>query len=507
MPSPLPFALRPRAGGVARAAAAAALAGLLASCGGGGSDAGSDPFGNGLPDADSLAQECAMPRPGDRPGSLATEKAWLRSWIDETYLWYQDVRALPPATLDPANSATPLEYFEKLKSPLITPSGKAKDEFHFTYPTPEWIALSQSGISYGYGFQVAMIDDTAPDRVAIVAFVEPGSPAAAAGIARGTAIVDVDGANVADGAAEVLNAGLHPKAAGDHSFVVRDLGAGSDRSVTLTAAPLVATPVLKVATLPAPNQSVGYLLFNDHVATSERQLVAAIDTLKAAAVTDLVLDVRYNGGGYLDIAAELAYMIAGPGQTSGKFFERMNYNNRDPFNQSRSERTTPFLNVTQGFSGGPSGQSLPYLGLARVFVLAGGDTCSASEAIVNGLRGAGVTVHLIGSTTCGKPYGFYPQDNCGTTYFAIQFQGVNFLGFGDYADGFAPTCSVADDFSHELGDPAENQLEVALGLRSTGMCTAPTSLRAQPLGIGRRGGSGPVLTRTPERENRIYRQR
>jgi hypothetical protein len=125
---------------VARAAAAAALAGLLASCGGGGSDAGSDPFGNGLPDADSLAQECAMPRPGDRPGSLATEKAWLRSWIDETYLWYQDVRALPPATLDPANSATPLEYFEKLKSPLITASGKAKDEFHFTYPTPEWLA-------------------------------------------------------------------------------------------------------------------------------------------------------------------------------------------------------------------------------------------------------------------------------------------------------------------------------------------------------------------------------
>ena len=80
-----------------------------------------------------------------------------------------------------------------------------------------------------------------------------------------------------------------------------------------------------------------------------------------------------------------------------------------------------------------------------------------------------------------------PQDNCGTTYFAIQFQGVNQLGFGDYADGFAPTCTVADDFNHALGDPAENQLEVALGLRNTGMCTAPTSVRAQPFGIGRKG--------------------
>ena len=502
--SSFPFA-RPLLGTLVRVATMAALAGLLASCGGGGGDkAGSDPYGIGLPDSDTLAQQCAMPRSGDKQGSLDTEKAWLRSWIDETYLWYQDVRGLPPATLDPANSATPLDYFDKLKTTATTASGKDKDKFHFIYPTPAWIALSQSGVSFGYGYSLALVDDSPPDRVAVVAYVEPGSPAAVAGITRGTAILNVDGAVVADGAKETLNAGLFPTAAGDHSFVIRDLGASTDRTVTLTAQAIASTPVLKVATLPAPNQSVGYILFNDHVATSEAQLVAAINTLKAAAVTDLVLDLRYNGGGYLDIAAELAYMIAGPAHTSGKFFERLNYNNRDPFHQSLSERTTPFLDVSQGFSG-PNGQILPDLGLGRVFVLTSADTCSASESIVNGLRGAGVTVHLIGSTTCGKPYGFYPQDNCGTTYFAIQFQGVNFLGFGDYADGFAPTCAVADDFSHALGDPAENLLEVALGLRNTGACTAPTSMRAQALGIARKIESGPVLKRTPERENRIYR--
>ena len=58
-------------------------------------------------------------------------------------------------------------------------------------------------------------------------------------------------------------------------------------------------------------------------------------------------------------------------------------------------------------------------------VLTGPDTCSASESVINGLRGVDVEVNLIGGPTCGKPYGFYPQDNCGTTYFAIQFQGVN----------------------------------------------------------------------------------
>ena len=92
--------------------------------------------------------------------------------------------------------------------------------------------------------------------------------------------------------------------------------------------------------------------------------------------------------------------------------------------------------------------------------------CSASESVVNSLRGVGVAVNLIGDTTCGKPYGFYPEDNCGTTYFAIQFQGVNAQNFGDYSDGFSPSssvsaagasvpgCSVADDFGHALGDPA-----------------------------------------------------
>ena len=487
-----------------RVAAATLGACLLASCGGGGSDAGSNPFGIGLPASSSLAQQCAMPRPTDTQGTLATEKAWLRSWIDETYFWYQDVRALPAATLDPANSATPLDYFNKLKSPLVTASGKPKDEFHFTYFTPDWIALSQSGISFGYGSQIALLDDTAPDRVAVIAFTEPGTPAAAAGIGRGAAILNVDGADVADGSAATLNAGLFPKAAGPHVFTIRDLGSATTRMVTLNAQAITSIPVQNVRTLPAPNQSVGYMLFNDHIATAEAQLVAAINTLKAAAVTDLVLDIRYNGGGYLDIASELAYMIAGPANTSGKFFERLNYNNQNPFNQSTSDRTTPFHDVSQGFSGA-SGQPLPFLGLSRVYVLTSGDTCSASEAIVNGLRGAGVTVHMVGSTTCGKPYGFFPKDNCNTTYFAIQFQGVNFLGFGDYADGFTPTCAVADDFTRALGDPAENQLEVALGLRNTGMCTAPTSMRAQALGVGRSLNSGPVLVRSPLRENRIYR--
>jgi hypothetical protein len=134
---------------------------------------------------------------------------------------------------------------------------------------------------------------------------------------------------------------------------------------------------------------------------------------------------------------------------------------------------------------------LPTLGLSRVIVITGADTCSASESVINSLRGVGVEVIQIGSQTCGKPYGFYPQDNCGTTYFSIEFKGVNAQGFGDYTDGFTPAnalnlnggvslpgCDVADDYKHALGDTNEAELATALAFAANGAlaCPAPASL-------------------------------
>src|SRR5207302_10245882 len=142
--------------------------------------------------------------------------------------------------------------------------------------------------------------------------------------------------------------------------------------------------------------------------------------------------------------------------------------------------------VTQGFSLAP-GQALPSLGLTRVFVLTGPGTCSASESVINSLQGVDVQVIQIGSHTCGKPYGFYPADNCGTTYFSIQFKGVNAKGFGDYPDGFVPNgtgvagvtgCQVADDFDHPLGDPAEARLAAAPQYVPGQPCPPATGLQA-----------------------------
>ena len=153
-----------------------------------------------------------------------------------------------------------------------------------------------------------------------------------------------------------------------------------------------------------------------------------------------------------------------------------------------------------------------------MYVLTSDDTCSASESIINALRGIGVSVYQIGGTTCGKPYGFYPQDNCGTTYFSIQFRGVNALGFGDYADGFSatraaadaqanlPGCAASEDYAHDLGDTLEEKLRGAMAYRQSGntLCTGTAPL-LQADGPAIAGGIELRAPEEPWRTNRILR--
>jgi C-terminal processing protease CtpA/Prc len=486
---------------------------VLTSCGGDG------------PSWRDLGGQCATPRTGidpftnraypDRQGTLDDEKKWLRAWTDDLYLWYDEVPAL-----DPTAYPTATGYFNDLKTRAVTSSGKLKDHFHFWYPTDYWENRSTSGTDVGYGTTLTAIppcstcDPTRPPREYRVGYNEPSSPAALAGMNRGARILwvdDVDLVNASDPASlRILNAGLFPaKPSEPHKFVFEDFGTNVQHTVTLTSASVTTAPVPDVHTITVGSDKVGYMLFNDHLASAEKALVDGINLLKAEGVKDLILDIRYNGGGYLAIASELAYMIAGPNATSGKIFERLTFNSKHPSTDpvtGRALAPTPFYPTALGLSVAP-GAPLPSLNLSRVFVLTGGGTCSASESILNGLQGVKIPVIQIGRTTCGKPYGFYPFDNCGTTYFSIQFKGVNAKGFGDYSDGFTPGaatagslagCDVADDFAHALGDLAEGRLAAALAYRDSPTCPAQPT-RALRAALPQEG----VVLKSPWRQNRI----
>lgn len=456
---------------------------------------------------DNFVNMCASPREGSFPdvqGTVTDENNWLRAMSDDTYLWYDEIEDVDPGTEDDA-----LEYFELMRSFELTPAGNRKDRFHFALDTEVWERLSQSGISAGYGMTLSIVSSTPPRKV-VIAYTEPNTPASDVNLARGAEILEIDGVDLVNASGsqnvDVLNAGLSPEELGEsHEFVIRDLDATETRTVVLQSTEITSTPVQNVSVIDTDTGRVGYMLFNDHIATSEQQLIDAVDLLKEEEIVDLIVDLRYNGGGFLDIANELAYMIAGDASI-GRVFDELQFNDKHSTVNPVTGRLllpTLFRSTARGFSA-PAGTTLPALDLPRVFVLTGGGTCSASEAIINGLRGIDLEVIQIGSNTCGKPYGFYAMDNCGTSYFTIQFRSVNAKGFGDYSDGFSPSsdvetptgtplpgCNVADDLGHMLGDPEEAKLATALAYRDSGVCPEPT-VSARRLSV-QQSGEGQLI--------------
>ncbi|NNE38702.1 MAG: peptidase, partial [Gammaproteobacteria bacterium] len=126
--------------------------------------------------AGSFRNMCANPESGnEEQGTFVDENNFLRSHSNNTYLWYDEI-----VDRDPALHST-ADYFELLLTDELTPSGSFKDNFHFSLPTDEWQLQSQSGISSGYGVQLAVLSREAPREV-VVAYTEPGTPATAPGV-------------------------------------------------------------------------------------------------------------------------------------------------------------------------------------------------------------------------------------------------------------------------------------------------------------------------------------
>ena len=484
---------------------------LLSGCGGGGSGGNSvtpvtptPPVSNGpswepgvYESQSTFIAKCEMPRTGTDPftgsaypdsqGSALEEKLWLRSWTNDTYLWYDEVDDNNP------DNFSILGYFNQLKTNELTPSGTAKDNFHFSQDTAEYNELTQTGVSSGYGFDWEFVASTVP-RQLIVRFAEPNSPAALANVPRGASLITINGLDFVNdnsqSGVDAINAALFPDNAGTVTSFEFELIDGSPLVVDVTSSDISVAPVQNVNIFDTTNGKTGYFQFNTFIRTAQDDLINAFDLFVDENVTELVIDLRYNGGGLLALASQVSYMVAGPSQTNNANFETTRFNDKSTTTNpvtGEALQSTPFYRNEIDYNAGVlTSNLLPSLSLTRVYVITTSSTCSASEAVMNALRGIDVEVVQIGSTTCGKPYGFYPTDNCGETYFTIQFQGVNNKGFGDYADGFMPTdspnfdfelpgCDVEDDFTKALGNPEEGMLAAALAYSTTGSCPVVTS--------------------------------
>lgn len=365
----------------ARRAVAALFASvlLLAGCGGGG--------GGGSP----LAPPSSTYGPSSDYAGICTlegQKRFVRSYLDEVYLWYDEIPQVDASAYDNIP-----DYFDALLVRTPDASGLPKDRFSAVLP------LSSAQAVLDQSFAPA-----APD---------PG-----------------------DG---VLKA---------HTDAV---------------------PVSRIVISPEGRRT-GYIRFDDHEIGAQDDLITAFRAIRDAGAQDLVLDLRANSGGYLYIALAAASMVTGP-SSQGKVFEQLRYNDKRSVETASS--TLLFSSQLQfAESEYPRDTALPQLDLPRLYVLASGRTCSSSESIINGLRGIDVRVILVGSTTCGKPYGFRQRNNCDYAFFPIEFKGANAKGFGDYTTGFRPTCPVQDDPAAAAGSAQDPLLNAALFHIDNGSCPA-----------------------------------
>jgi C-terminal processing protease CtpA/Prc len=240
----------------------------------------------------------------------------------------------------------------------------------------------------------------------------------------------------------------------------RTPGGGEQQAVLVKG--LVTIPTVSAtAVLDNGGARVGYIFFRNFVTPSTQALNTAFNQLLADGVTDLVLDVRYNGGGLVDVAQHLGSLIGGEG-TAGRTFVRFRHNDKKSAN-----------NETVLFESRPNALDLP-----RLVVIATGGSASASELVINSLRPF-MNVIVVGDRTFGKPVGQYGFDFCEKVLFPVAFATENDRGEANYFNGIPANCAAPDDLDRQIGDPGEASLAESLQFLRTGRCSGRASTEAE----------------------------
>jgi C-terminal processing protease CtpA/Prc len=385
--------------------------------------------------------------------SAAGENEQLLSVFRDWYYWFTSI----PADFNPSAYATASDLVDGIRShqPL--------DRFSFIITKQASDAFFGAGQYTGYGFSYRF-DST---KNLELTQVYPASPAEGAGLARGDRIVEVNGTAVPTLVAQNK---LDQELSASGPGVVLKIGfvdlSGASHAASMTSAQITQPSVSNVTVVEAANgRRVGYFLFDSFIDTSNGLLDSAVTHFVEAGVEDLVIDERYNGGGELSVAQHLATLVAGT-EFSSRTLGTLTYNDK----HTDQNQSVPFSSVSQALS------------LKRVFFITSGDSASASEFIINGLRPY-VEVVTVGAKTFGKPVGENGFNVCSDVLYPITFKIVNSQGAGDYFDGIPVTCTASDDVGHALGDAREASLATTLHYVASGNCGAQAAAAARESAI------------------------
>ncbi len=378
--------------------------------------------------------------------STVSQNLAVREVMTDHYFWY---RSLP--SLDPARFESPEAYLEALRYLPIDRT--------FSYITSRTANDAYYGNSQFIGLGLSVRVEK--DQLRVQAVFD-GSPAADAGLTRGVRLVEINGRLVEDLLAQnALGGAWGPAEVGLEVTAVFDTRAGERRDARMVKR-LVTIPTIPVSrVIEVEGRTVGYFELRNFVEPSYDAIDGVIRSFHDAGVSELILDLRYNGGGLVDVAVDLASRIGGA-VTRGQVFSEIRHNDR----HAQDNEVLRFR--SEGIT----------LALSRVIIITTRASASASELIINSLRPY-LPVVVVGDATYGKPVGQYGFNFCDKTLAPVAFAIVNANGEGDYFDGIRADCLAGDDLSADIGDVQEASLAEALHVVRSGTCSsegASTSL-------------------------------
>ena len=397
----------------------------------------------------TLLFTCALsPLAHAQPASCTTvgQNLYVRDVMTDLYFWYSEMPNADPAAYDSPESYLEAVRYRPLDNTFSYITSRAANEAFFSN-------------SQFIGFGLSTSITTTEMRVLQVF---PDSPAEEAGLARGDRILRINGRPIA----ELVATGEI-----DAAFGPSEIGVEADVTfMDLSGARRDAHMVKRLVTIPTVSltrryeqagRRIGYIFFRNFVEPSNDALDAAFNELTTEGIDDLVLDLRYNGGGLVNVAQHLASLIGGV-RTRGQVFAEYFHNDKNTHRNQTIRFRAPSNAAT----------------LERLIVITTRSSASASELVINALRPF-MPVIVIGERTYGKPVGQYQVNFCDKMLAPVAFTLRNANREGDFFDGFAPNCAAADDADHQLGDPAEASLREALTFAVTGTCSP------QPPGVQR----------------------
>jgi carboxyl-terminal processing protease len=370
------------------------------------------------------------------------------------YYWNDEI----PENFNPDLYKSPYEVMEALRSDF--------DPWSYISTRQEFEAYYRDAKFIGYGFGSAF-DDNGKLRVS---FIFNTSDMYLAGVRRSWILERVNGTLIQPGGTSI-NQLLGANEIGVSNVFLFIKPDGTQQEMTLQKKEVFMNTVLHTEVLQTGDKLVGYLAFKGFTDPSFDELDEAVAIFNAAGIDDLVLDMRYNGGGQTNVANYLASIIGGNALT-GLPFSKYMYNE----NQAAEYNFTDnFFSTTR--------KPAQTLGLDRLITIATRATASASEMVINGLMHY-MDVYIVGDDTYGKPMGMnaWYYGNL-YAFVPVTFKIANAAGDGDYFNGLPANSKVVDDLSRLFGDPEESMLKEALNFIETGTFSgtfARKSLFLQP---------------------------